>query len=93
MTSSRPRPATIGDIARRAGVSTAAVSYVLNDAPGGARIPEETRERVRAAADEMGYVPGGGARGRRPRPPPRGRVVGAAPARGPRGGGVRRGGS
>ncbi|MFF1672897.1 LacI family DNA-binding transcriptional regulator [Nocardiopsis flavescens] len=60
MTSSRPRPATIGDIARRAGVSTAAVSYVLNDAPGGARIPEETRERVRAAADEMGYVPGGG---------------------------------
>ncbi|WP_017598107.1 LacI family DNA-binding transcriptional regulator [Nocardiopsis lucentensis] len=61
MTSIRPRPATITDIARRAGVSTATVSYVLNDAPG-ARIPEATRERVRSVADELGYVPHASAR-------------------------------
>ncbi|MDT0327907.1 LacI family DNA-binding transcriptional regulator [Nocardiopsis lambiniae] len=62
MTSIRPRPATITDIARQAGVSTATVSYVLNDAPAGARIPEETRARVRAIADELGYVPHANAR-------------------------------
>ncbi|MFL1382009.1 MULTISPECIES: LacI family DNA-binding transcriptional regulator [unclassified Nocardiopsis] len=62
MTSIRPRPATITDIARQAGVSTATVSYVLNDAPAGARIPEETRARVRAAADDLGYVPHASAR-------------------------------
>ncbi|WP_159941824.1 MULTISPECIES: LacI family DNA-binding transcriptional regulator [unclassified Nocardiopsis] len=62
MTSIRPRPATITDIARQAGVSTATVSYVLNDAPAGARIPEATRARVRAVADELGYVPHASAR-------------------------------
>ncbi len=62
MTSIRPRPTTITDIARRAGVSTATVSYVLNDAPAGARIPESTRARVRAIADELGYVPHASAR-------------------------------
>ena len=61
MTSIRPRPATITDIAKRAGVSTATVSYVLNDAPG-SRIPENTRTRVRAIADELGYVPHASAR-------------------------------
>ena len=61
MTSIRPRPATITDIARQAGVSTATVSYALNDAPG-SRIPESTRSRVRAAADELGYVPHSSAR-------------------------------
>ncbi|MEV2276399.1 LacI family DNA-binding transcriptional regulator [Nocardiopsis sp. NPDC049922] len=61
MTSIRPRPATITDIAKRAGVSTATVSYVLNDTPG-ARIPEATRSRVRSVADELGYVPHASAR-------------------------------
>jgi DNA-binding LacI/PurR family transcriptional regulator len=61
MTSIRPRPATITDIAKRAGVSTATVSYVLNDAPG-SRIPEGTRARVRSIADELGYVPHASAR-------------------------------
>lgn len=61
MTSIRPRPATLTDIAKRAGVSTATVSYALNDAPG-ARIPEATKARVRSIADELGYVPHASAR-------------------------------
>lgn len=42
------------DVARRAGVSGAAVSYVLNNTPG-ARISETTRRVVRAAAGKLGY--------------------------------------
>ncbi len=61
MSATRPRPPTITDIARHAGVSTATVSYVLNDTPG-ARIPEATRRRVSEAAEEMGYVPHASAR-------------------------------
>src|SRR3954463_5992654 len=43
---------TIRDVARRAGVSDAKVSRVLNDSP---LVVEETRARVRAAVDELGY--------------------------------------
>jgi DNA-binding LacI/PurR family transcriptional regulator len=51
---------TIRDVARRAGVSTATVSYVLNDSrPVGA----ETRRRVLKAAAELGYRPSAIARG------------------------------
>jgi DNA-binding LacI/PurR family transcriptional regulator len=42
------------DVARRAGVSRATVSHVLN---GRGRIPEETRQRVLAAASELQYTP------------------------------------
>ena len=52
---------TSADVARRAGVSRATVSYVLNDTPGG-RVGEQTRQRVRAAADELGYIPHAAAR-------------------------------
>lgn len=55
------RSPTIGDVARRAGVSTTTVSFVLND-QAVARIPEETRERVRAAAAALGYRPNAAAR-------------------------------
>ncbi|MGW4473964.1 LacI family DNA-binding transcriptional regulator [Nonomuraea sp. NPDC004354] len=55
------RPATSMDVARAAGVSQATVSYVLNDRPG-SRISEETRARVRDAAERLGYVPHAGAR-------------------------------
>jgi DNA-binding LacI/PurR family transcriptional regulator len=51
--------ATIGDVARRAGVSTATVSRVLAGL-GGAR--PATRERVLDAARELGYRPSGVAR-------------------------------
>jgi len=49
-------PPTSGDVARAAGVSRATVSYVLNNTKGG-RVSEATRERVREAARQLGYVP------------------------------------
>jgi DNA-binding LacI/PurR family transcriptional regulator len=52
---------TSADVARRAGVSRATVSYVLNDTASG-RVSEQTRQRVRAAADELGYIPHAAAR-------------------------------
>lgn len=45
---------TLKDVAERAGVSVATVSYVLN---GKSSISEETRERVLGAVREMDYVP------------------------------------
>lgn len=47
-------------MARRAGVSTAVVSYVLNDGPR--PVSARTRERVLAAIDELGYRRDGVAR-------------------------------
>ncbi|MWB97202.1 LacI family DNA-binding transcriptional regulator [Agromyces seonyuensis] len=52
---------TMKDVARASGVSASTVSFVLNDAPG-QTIPDATRERVRRAAAELGYVPHGLAR-------------------------------
>ncbi len=43
------------DIARLAGVSQSCVSLVLNDTPGG-RLSDSTRQRVRRAADQLGYT-------------------------------------
>lgn len=43
------------DVARRAGVSTAVVSYVINDGPR--PVSPETREKVEQAIDELGYFP------------------------------------
>jgi DNA-binding LacI/PurR family transcriptional regulator len=51
--------ATIADVAARARVSTATVSRVLN---GAGRASPATRERVLAAARELGYRPSGVAR-------------------------------
>jgi DNA-binding LacI/PurR family transcriptional regulator len=53
---------TIKDVAERADVSTATVSYVLNES---APIGEATRARVLAAAAELGYRPSAIARGLR----------------------------
>lgn len=44
---------TLKDIAQRANVAVSTVSYVLNNDP---RIPEETKQRVIAAAQELGYA-------------------------------------
>jgi DNA-binding LacI/PurR family transcriptional regulator len=57
-TGSERRP-TLADVAARAGVSTALVSIVMRDAPGASAA---TRERVRRAADEIGYRPDSRAR-------------------------------
>ncbi|WP_200921680.1 LacI family DNA-binding transcriptional regulator [Agromyces sp. Leaf222] len=52
---------TMKDVSVAAGVSQATVSFVLNDKPG-ETISPETRDRVRRAAAELGYVPNGAAR-------------------------------
>ncbi|WP_203336690.1 LacI family DNA-binding transcriptional regulator [Nocardioides limicola] len=54
-----PRRATIRDVAREAGVSTTTVSDAL---AGRGRLTEATRQRVRAAADAVGYVASAAAR-------------------------------
>jgi DNA-binding LacI/PurR family transcriptional regulator len=53
--------ATLRDVAAAAGVSRALAGFVLGD-DHGKSIPEATRERVRAAARSLGYVPHGIAR-------------------------------
>ncbi len=47
--------ATLGDVAKVAGVSKMAVSVVLNGARSGTRVSEATRERILAAAVELDY--------------------------------------
>lgn len=51
-----PRKPTQADVARLAGVSRAAVSYVLNNKYP-VSIPETTRQRILKAIEELGYVP------------------------------------
>jgi len=46
---------TRADVARRAGTSTAVVSYVINNGPR--PVARETRERVQAAIADLGYRP------------------------------------
>ncbi|MCM2578677.1 LacI family DNA-binding transcriptional regulator [Streptomyces meridianus] len=48
------RRPTIADVAKLAGVSRSAVSFALNGRPG---ISEDTRERILAAARELGWQP------------------------------------
>jgi DNA-binding LacI/PurR family transcriptional regulator len=45
---------TINDVASAAGVSKGAVSFALNNRPG---ISAETRQRILAVADELGWTP------------------------------------
>jgi LacI family transcriptional regulator len=53
LTPERPRNVTIVDVARAAGVSYSTVSRVLN---GYEFVRESTRQKVLAAADQLGYV-------------------------------------
>lgn len=55
----RRRRATVGDVARHAGVSTAAVSLAVSGKPG---VADATRERILAAANQLGWRPSIGAR-------------------------------
>jgi DNA-binding LacI/PurR family transcriptional regulator len=54
------RRPTIDDVAARAGVSSAAVSFAMNGRPG---VGEDTRRRILAAAEELGWHPSAQARG------------------------------
>src|SRR5882757_4730582 len=49
------RMATLADVARRAGVSAATVSRIVNGSPK--IVSEELRERVLRAVQELQYVP------------------------------------
>ena len=62
----RVKKPTQSDVAKRAGVSQATVSYVLNDNPVFS-VPVETRQRILDAVDELGYIPNGAARSLRTR--------------------------
>jgi DNA-binding LacI/PurR family transcriptional regulator len=55
----RLRRPTIADIARRAGVTKAAVSFALNGQPG---VSAATRRRILAIAEEIGFQPNSAAR-------------------------------
>ena len=59
--SSRTRRVTSQEVADRAGVSRATVSFVLNGVRTN-RISEATRERVLRAASELSYIPDAAAR-------------------------------
>src|SRR3954454_1075498 len=59
MSSEKPRRPTIDDVAARAGVSSAAVSFAVNGRPG---VGEDTRARILAAAEELGWRPSASAR-------------------------------
>jgi DNA-binding LacI/PurR family transcriptional regulator len=49
--------ATISEVARAAGVSITTVSVVLNESHSNVRISEATRAVVKAAAEQLGYMP------------------------------------
>ncbi|MCF1595205.1 LacI family DNA-binding transcriptional regulator [Streptomyces muensis] len=55
------RRVTLADVARHAGLSTTAASWVLNERED-ARLSEDARRRVLAAAQELGYRPNAAAR-------------------------------
>ena len=48
---------SLKDIAKKAGVSTALVSYVLNGKHGGHRVSEDLAIKIRNIADELNYQP------------------------------------
>src|SRR3954469_15321958 len=59
MAPEKPQRPTIDDVAARAGVSSAAVSFAVNGRPG---VGEDTRRRILAAAEELGWRPSASAR-------------------------------
>jgi DNA-binding LacI/PurR family transcriptional regulator len=54
-----PKRATISDVAERAGVTKAAVSFALKGRPG---VSDQTRQRILGIAQELGWQPSNAAR-------------------------------
>ncbi|MBI1739512.1 MAG: LacI family DNA-binding transcriptional regulator [Acidobacteriales bacterium] len=54
---SKPGAVTLRAVAERVGLAPGTVSAVLNDAPSARSIPEHTRLRIQAAAQELNYRP------------------------------------
>jgi LacI family transcriptional regulator len=52
----RSRRITQADVAKKANVSQAMVSYIINN-NNAVTIPDETRQRILDAMDELGYIP------------------------------------
>ena len=52
----RSRRITQADVAKKANVSQAMVSYIINN-NNAVTIPDETRQRILDVMDELGYVP------------------------------------
>src|SRR5271154_283631 len=54
---SQPGKITLRDVAQHVGLAPGTVSAVLNSAPSARAIPEHTRLRIHAAAQELNYRP------------------------------------
>src|SRR5271166_3749860 len=54
---SQPGRVRLRDVAERVGLAPGTVSAVLNDTPSARAIPEHTRQRIQAAAQELNYRP------------------------------------
>lgn len=55
--SSKPGAVTIKAVAQHVGLTPGTVSVVLNNSPSARSIPQETQERIHAAAKELNYHP------------------------------------
>jgi LacI family transcriptional regulator len=55
--SQQPEVVTLKAVAQYLGLTPGTVSAVLNDSPSARSIPEETKNRIRAAAKELNYRP------------------------------------
>src|SRR5690349_15737077 len=53
----KPQVVTLKAVAQYLGLTTGTVSAVLNDSPSARSIPQETKNRIRAAAKDLNYRP------------------------------------
>ena len=53
----KPQVVTLKTVAQHLGLTAGTVSAVLNDAPSARSIPQQTQNRIRAAAQELNYRP------------------------------------
>jgi LacI family transcriptional regulator, galactose operon repressor len=56
-TSQKPQVITLKAVAQHLGLTPGTVSAVLNDSPSARSIPQQTKNRIRAAAKELNYRP------------------------------------